>query len=129
MKNTLKAKINIRKGGTMGRPRKESVVTVDRVSRPTLANERFDPFNKFKTEPDKFHYRAINTRAHQLRRREAEGYQTIAGSEFGDLVLAKIPKEIKEQRAQAVIEKSDMQKEAGTARFKEDAERAGVETY
>jgi len=115
--------------GKPGRPRKTPVVTVERVLRPSLASEKADPFKKFKTEPDKFYYRAINTRESNVRVREAQGYQTIGGSQFGDLVLAKIPMEQRVAQEAAIRAKNDAQREAAVEQFKEEAARHGVESY
>jgi hypothetical protein len=104
----------------MGRPRKnpggvtlpEGQITVDRVRRPTLADKRFDPFEKFKTEPDKFHYRALNSKAHNISKKEAQGYETIGGSQFGDLVLGRIPKDIRQANERYALEKDPKQRAA-----------------
>jgi hypothetical protein len=96
--------------------------------RVSLTNPDFDPFTKFKTEPDMY-YRAINTRAHNLRKREAEGYKTIPGSEYGDLILAKLPKEIRVEREDYIKEKTKNQTRAAVEQFKETAGKSGVESY
>lgn len=119
-------------GNKPGRPRKNPVSVItggDRVLRPSLASEKADPFKKFKTEPDKFYYRAINTRESNVRVREAQGYQTIGGSQFGDLVLAKIPREQREAQEAAIRAKNEAQREAVIEQFKEEAARHGVESY
>lgn len=84
----------------------DAQVTVVPIKEPSLAHPDTDPFAKFKKNPEKFHYRAINTRPHNLRKKEASGYQTVGGSEFGDLVLAKIPKDIYEQRDKVKLQKA-----------------------
>lgn len=104
-------------------------ITTTSRKRVSLANPEFDPFKKHKTEPNKFHYRALNTRAHNIRKREAEGYQTIPGSEYGDLILGKLPKEIRKEREDYIKEKTEAQKQASVERFREEAERGGVESY
>ena len=96
--------------------------------RVSLTNPDFDPFTKFKTEKGMY-YRAINTRAHNLRKREAEGYKTIPGSEYGDLILAKLPKDIREEREGYVKEKTINQTRAAVEQFKETAEKSGVKSY
>lgn len=82
-------------------------ISASPVLEPSLANAETDPFAKHKKDPKKFHYRALNTKSHNIRKKEAGGYQTIGGSEFGDLVLAKIPKELYEARIKANSEKAD----------------------
>jgi hypothetical protein len=96
--------------------------------RVSLSNPEFDPFTKFKTEKGMY-YRAINTRPHNLRKREAEGYKTIPGSEYGDLVLAKLPKEIRTEREGYIKEKTLNQTRAAVDQFKESAEKSGIKTY
>ena len=96
---------------------------------PALISKESDPFSKFKTEPDKFAYRAINSRATLRREREAQGWQPIAGAEYGDLVLAKIPKAIDMKMKAAVEDKTRRQSEAIKANFKETAANSGVKTF
>ena len=115
--------------GKPGRPRKNPIITVERVLRPSLTNKKADPFGKYKTEPDKFYYRALNTKATNMRIREAQGYQPIGGSEFGDLVLAKLPKEQREMREQELRDKNKAQLEAVKEQFKEEGRKHGVEVY
>lgn len=104
-------------------------ITVEPRRRPSLADPQFDPFNKYKKEEDKFYYRAINTRPHLLRKREAEGYQPIKGSEYGDLVLARIPKEDREAREKYLKDKAKSQLRSARESFHEQAARHGVKTY
>lgn len=100
------------------------------VKLPSLADPAFDPFNEHKTEPKKFHYRALNTRPHMLRKREAQGYQIVPGApEYGDLVLARIPKEIKDAREKAKEKKMKSMSRSVKERFVEEAERSGVKTF
>lgn len=99
------------------------------AARVSLANPQFDPFAKHKTDEKRFYYRAINTRPHNLRKREAEGYETIKGSEYGDLVLAKMPKDLRQERVEYVQEKTVQQHRATAEQFKEDAAKNGVKTF
>jgi len=96
--------------------------------RVSLTNPDFDPFTKFKTEKGMY-YRAINVRPHNVRKREAEGYKTIPGSEYGDLILAKLPKDIREEREDYVKEKTKNQTRAAVEQFKESAEKSGIKSY
>jgi len=99
------------------------------VKEPTLANEQFDPFDKFKTGPDKYHYRALNIRPQNMRVRMAEGYETIEGSEYGDLILGKIPLEVHKTRIEKEEMKTKQRTTAAVDKFKEEAAAAGVKTF
>ena len=76
-----------------------------------------------------FYYRAVNTRPHLLRKREAEGYQTIPGTEYGDLVLAKLPKDVRKEREDYAKEKTIRQTKAAVEQFKAEAEKSGMKPY
>jgi hypothetical protein len=104
-------------------------ISVERRAKPSLADKRFDPANKFKTDPDHFYYRYIPSRPRERNMREAEGYQPIPGSEFGDLVLAKLPKEIQQENVAELNDKTERQTDATVNQFKEEARRMGVETF
>lgn len=106
--------------------RQISVASRRRVS---LASPDYDPFKKFKKDENKFYYRAVNTRPHLLRKREAEGYQTIPGSEYGDLVLAKLPKEVRKEREDYVKERTKNQTNAAVEQFKAEADVAGMKPF
>jgi hypothetical protein len=103
-------------------------VAVQSRKRVSLTNPDFDPFTKFKTDPSMY-YRAINVKPHNVRKREAEGYKTIPGSEYGDLVLAKLPKEVRVEREDYIKEKTKGQTRAAVERFKEDSAKSGVKAY
>ena len=103
-------------------------ISVQSRAKVSLADPNYDPFKKFKTEKGMY-YRALNTRPHNLRKREAEGYKTIPGSEYGDLVLAKMPMDVREAREGVTQEKTSNQKRAAVEQFKEDASRSGVKSY
>lgn len=102
-------------------------ITVSSRKKVSLANPDFDPFAKYKKDP-KMYYRALNNRAHNLTKREAEGYKIIPEAKFGDLVLGCMPKENRAERVAKVEEKTKQQKAAAVDQFKEDAARGGVET-
>lgn len=98
-------------------------ISVVSVREPSLANPETDPFSKFKKNPEKFHYRALNIKTHNLRTKEASGYQTVSGSEFGDLVLARIPKEIYEARQKKREKKSEDRGKAIKDSFQDQTNR------
>ncbi|HEY6022306.1 MAG TPA: hypothetical protein VIY48_21350 [Candidatus Paceibacterota bacterium] len=126
----LKGTEGERKGTAVELPiddiRQISVTSRRRVS---MAKPEFDPFNKYKTDEKRFHYRALNKRPHLLNKREAEGYQTIPGSEYGDLILGKIPKEDYKERVAYKEERTKRQTKAAVEQFKAEAERAGMKPY
>lgn len=99
------------------------------VRKPALVNVQFDPFEPFKKEPDKFYYRALNIRPQNLRTRTAEGFETIAGSEYGDLVLGKIPLEEHKRRVDKEEKRNKLIKKAAADRFKTEAAAANVKTF
>ena len=103
-------------------------VAVQSRKRVSLTNPDFDPFTKFKTEKGMY-YRAINMKPHNVRKREAEGYKTIPGSEYGDLILAKLPKDIRVEREDYVKEKTMSQTRAAVEKFKEDSAKSGIKAY
>jgi len=104
-------------------------IVVKPILEPSLSNEQSDPFTKHKTEPDKFHYRALNKKAQNVSMKEAMGYKTIGGAAVGDLILAKIPRELYEARKKSVSEKTRRQTEAARDRFREEAARSGVKIF
>ena len=99
------------------------------VAEPTLADEAFDPFAQYKTDPGNYHYRALNIRPQNMRERKAQGYETIPEAEFGDLVLGRIPREIHERRLAREEQKTKQQERAARERFKNEAETLGVKTF
>lgn len=118
----------IAKGQALEIPDDAKIDVLGPVKVPTLADPQYDPFNKDKTEPKKFHYRALNTRGHMLRKREAQGYQVVPGAkEYGDLILGRIPKEINDARAKVKAEKAKSMSRSVEERFKQEAERSGIE--
>jgi hypothetical protein len=94
-----------------------------------LIDARSDPFSKFKTDEKRFYYRALNTKPDNLSVREAEGFQVMPEAKFGDLVLAKLPREAHEEQAEEVRDKTFRQTDAAVNQFKEEAARHGVETF
>lgn len=94
-----------------------------------LTNAKFDPFTKFKTDEKRFYYRALNTKPENLSIREAEGFQLIPEAKFGDLVLAKMPRDMHEEATAETREKTERQTEAAVTQFKETAASHGVETF
>jgi len=104
-------------------------ITVRPVKEPSLTEERFDPFTPFKTEPEKYSYRALNIRPQNMRTRIAEGWETIPGSEYGDLILGKLPKRELERREKKEEKKIFDRTHAAADRFKQDAAEMGVKTF
>lgn len=104
-------------------------ISVTSRRRVSMAKPEFDPFNKFKTDEAHFHYRALNKRPAMLNKREAEGYQTIPGSEYGDLILGRIPKEDYKERVTYKEERTKKQSKAAVEQFKDEAARAGMKPY
>jgi hypothetical protein len=96
---------------------------------PTLASRESDPFTKYKTDEKNFAYRALNKKPMNLAEREAQGWETIPGSEYGDLILAKMPRDRKDSMNRQTQEKTKAQTQATTERFKEEAARSGVTTF
>ena len=123
----------------MGRPKKvvegaeigsPSNISVSYVTPPSLMGKRFDPFTKYKTEEDKYHYRAVNIKPLVFSRRQADGYTKVSKSpQFGDLVLCRIPREIYEARAKLKERKTASMKRASIEEFKDKAREAGVKAY
>ncbi len=103
-------------------------ISVTSRKRGTLANPEFDPFTKYKTDPNMY-YRALNNRASNITKREAEGYKVIPEAKYGDLVLGCMPKEIRKERETYVAEKTLQQKKATSEQFKEDAAKGGLKTF
>lgn len=103
--------------------------TMERRAKPSLANAQFDPWKKFKTDPEHFYYRGIPTRPRERSMRESEGYIPITGSEFGDLVLAKLPIDMQQENVAEINDKTKRQEEAAVNQFREEAARHGVETF
>ena len=99
------------------------------VKEPTLTNEQFDPFTKFKTEEDKYTYRALNSRPQNMRVRQAEGWETIEGSEYGDLILGKLPLQEHERRIQKEEMKTKARTHAAVDQFRSEADKLGVKTF
>ncbi len=107
----------------------DTKIEVHDVKSPSLAGGQFDPFDQFKTEPDKYYYRALNTRPQNMRVRQAEGYETIKGSEYGDLILGKLPLEEHNRRIAKEAVKIKRQETAAKERFKSEANDLGVKTF
>lgn len=107
----------------------DSVKVIGRVKEPTLGDANFDPFKKFKTDEDHYYYRAINTRPHNVRLREAQGFELITGSEYGDLVLGRMKKDVKESLDDKEAKKIQSMKTAPAQQFKQIAEAGGVKTF
>jgi hypothetical protein len=100
------------------------------VRPPSLASPQFDPFTKFKTEPEKFYYRGLNVNPKKLQKRKFEGYEIVSSeATYGDLVLGKLPLAMKEAKDRAKLQKTRDQQKAVNEGFHEAAERAGVKSF
>lgn len=110
-------------------PADAKIEVVGAVKEPTLASDQFDPFARFKTDPDKYYYRALNIRPQNMRVRQSEGFETIPDSEYGDLVLARLPKEEHEKRLAKEDQKTVNRTRAAVDTFKQTAAAAGVKTF
>jgi hypothetical protein len=95
---------------------------IGRVKEPSLGDANFDPFAKFKVDEHKYYYRALNVRPQNLRVREAQGFKTIPESEYGDLVLGRLPKEQWEALEAKNIKKIKSMEQAPKAQFAEAVE-------
>ena len=102
-------------------------VTVATRKRISLKNRSEDPFTKFKTDEKRYSYRALNTNSRNMREKEAEGWEPIAEAKYGDLILAKIPREDFEERSQNVQERTQAQTTAAVESFREEAAKNGVQ--
>jgi len=107
----------------------KSIQVGEPVAKPSLCSDQFDPFKEFKTEPEKYAYRALNIRPQNMRTRLAEGWETIPETEFGDLILAKIPIGEHERRINKEEMKTKQRTHAAVDQFKVDAEKLGVKTF
>ena len=104
-----------------------STVSCSTRKRVSLKNRAEDPFTKFKDDEKRFAYRALNINKRNMREKEAEGWQPIPGSEYGDLILAKLTRDDYEDNKQSVIEKTQAQTQATVEQFKEEANKFGVQ--
>ena len=103
-------------------------VTVASRKRVTLADPRFDPFNQWKTDEKHFHYRALNTNPKNMQVKKAEGWEIVdPQATYGDLILAKIPREEQQERVKETRERTKAQITAAVDQFKETAAGAGVQ--
>lgn len=95
-----------------------------------MASTQFDPFAPFKEDEKLWYYRGLNTKPASLRKRKAQGYEIVSDeARHGDLVLGRIPRELKQAREQKNLAKAAGQKEAVASQFKEAAARQGIETF
>lgn len=106
-----------------------AVIEVHDCGVVNLTSPEFDPFGKFKTDEERYHYRALNVRPQNLRERIAQGYETIPGSEFGDLILGQIPKEVHQRQVAHEEARTKAQQRSAVERFKADAAKLNVKTF
>jgi hypothetical protein len=126
---TVEEKPKAERPKSKGRPVKKKVETVDNghavefddkakisnlgpVQPPTLANTMFDPFEKYKTDQNRYHYRALQVNPQNLSRKQAAGYEIVRDEEkgesvqFGDLVLGRMDKGLYDARTAKDLEKA-----------------------
>ena len=71
----------------------------------------------------------MNTRKQNMAVRKAEGDEVIPESEFGDLVLGKIPLDLHKRREQAEEVKTKRSTKAAVDQFKQEAAQLKVKTF
>ena len=104
------------------------------VQPPTLSDINFDPFEKHKTDKDKFSYRALNKRPLNLEKKEAMGWKVVEDStkggsvQYGDLVLAKMPKPLQEVKTKKKQAKADDMSRAVKKIGKQELNQMGYKT-
>lgn len=87
----------------------------------------YDPFEKYKTDPDKYFYYAVNGKAALLREeRVRQGFELIPEAVHGDLVLGRMPIEQHKKMIAKEEEKSKAQLRAPKEQYIEEARRLGV---
>ena len=119
-----------KQGGTSLQIRDGADIKVgEPMAKPSLTNDQFDPFKPFKTDEEHYSYRALNIRPQNMRTRLAEGWETIPESEYGDLILAKIPKGELDRRITKEEMKTKQRSHAAVDQFKVEAEKMGVKTF
>ncbi len=128
-KKEVKSVPNKDGGVSLQVPDNASVKVGEPVAKPTLLDAAFDPFSKFKTDEEKYEYRALNIRPQNMRVRQAEGWETIEGSDFGDLILGQLPKEEYNRRIAREEQKTRARTHAAVDQFRAEADRMGVKTF
>jgi hypothetical protein len=111
-KKTISRVKTVDDGHAVEFPDDARIENLGRVQPPTLANASFDPFSKYKTDPDRYHYRALHTQPMNLSRKQAAGYDIVTDEEkggsvqFGDLVLGRIDKGLYDARTENDVKKA-----------------------
>lgn len=99
-------------------------------SRQTLAPspERggYDPFEKFKTNPEKYYYYAVNNKPLMRDERTRQGFELIPEATCGDLVLARMPIERHKDMVKREQDKAKKQLRAPKQAYKEEMEQMGA---
>jgi hypothetical protein len=102
----------------------------DRAARslaPKSDKGTYDPFDKFKTDPENYYYYAVNAKHAMLREeRIRQGFELINDATHGDLVLGRIPRERHEEMEKKEKQKAKDQLRAPKEQYKEEAKRLGV---
>ena len=96
------------------------------VKIPTLADAQFDPFNKWKTDPQNYYYRALSSREKNINKRKAMGYEIVSpDATHGSLILGRLPRELKDARDKANTAKAESQSKVVAEGFKEQHDSIG----
>lgn len=94
---------------------------------PTLADATFDPFNKWKTDPENYYYRGLSMREKNMNKRKAMGYEVVSpDATHGSLILGRLPRHVKEARDKANIAKAEAQSKNVAAEFKEKSQHPSI---
>lgn len=104
------------------------------IQPPTLSDVKFDPFEKYKTDKDRFAYRALNKRPLNLEKKEAMGWKVVnnpvkgGAVEYGDLILAKMPKQLQTVKDKQKQNKADKMARAVKQTAKRELNEMGYKT-
>jgi hypothetical protein len=116
-------------------PDNAKIESLGPVQVPTFSSAQFDPFGKFKTEPNKYHYRGLNTKEINLSRKQAAGYEVVTDPEkggsvkFGDLVLGRIDKGLYEARMKKSDDKARSMARSVKKKTESELQEAGFKTF
>lgn len=99
----------------------------DPVRIPTLASPEFDPFNKWKTDPQHYYYRGLSMREKNINKRKAMGYEIVSpDATHGTLILGRLPREIKEARDKANVTKAESQSKSVAEHYQENLRHQSI---
>jgi hypothetical protein len=86
----------------------------------------YDPFDQYKTEPEKYFYYAVNVDKKARIERETQGFELIPDAVFGDLILARMPNEKHEKMLKKEQQKAKAQLRAPKAAYREEMKSMGL---